>query len=566
MKIIESRIVENIKRKGLIYEVSLSYEECFCGSGYYVEITPVDIGSKRTISKRYTSFSYKECVLMSKKNKKSGLKRAVSVTNRLCMFLSLDEENKYAMAAALAKSEFGKKIEDNDFSSLFDAKKRSSEKDKITFDDVAGLKEVKEELYEIVDAVKNKEKYKKMGAKLPKGILFYGPPGTGKTLLAKALSGETESNFICVSGSEFTEKYVGVGAKRVRELFKEAKKKSPSIIFIDEMDSLCSKRVGDSNKEKDQTLNQLLVEMDGFNDSTDVVVIGATNRLDLLDNAVKRPGRFGKHIYIGKPDLQTRKELFEVHTKNKPLNDDVDIDLLSKKTHGLTGADISEIANNAAILAIRKERDSIKQDDFEESLEKIIAGLKSKTKRLGDKEKEVVSYHEAGHALLGLMLRNNKIQKISIIPHGQALGFVMSLPDEDRYLHSKEDLINEIKVILAGRVAESIMFSSITTGASDDLKKATNIAISMVCSYGMSSVNGLISRDISSIEDLSKLERNAVDEILNNAYSDVESIINDNKDNLSKIANYLYENEEMTLDELKEIFVGDSKMEAFFEN
>ena len=563
MKIIESRIVENIRRKGLIYEVSLSYEECFSGSGYYVEITPVDISNKRTISKRYASFSYKECVLMCKKDKKSGLKKAMNVTNRLCTFLSLDEENKYAMSAALAKSDFGKKIEDNDFSSLFDTKKRNSKKDKTTFEDVAGLKEVKEELYEIVDAVKNKEKYKKMGAKLPKGILFYGPPGTGKTLLAKALAGETESNFIYVSGSEFTEKYVGVGAKRVRELFKEAKKKSPSIIFIDEMDSLCSKRMGDSNKEKDQTLNQLLVEMDGFNDSTDVIVIGATNRLDLLDNAVKRPGRFGKHMYIGKPDLQTRKELFEVHTKNKPLNNDVDIDLLSKKTHGLTGADISEIANNAAILAIRQKRDDITQDNLEESLEKIIAGLKSKTKRLGDKEKEIVSYHEAGHALLGLMLGNNKIQKISIIPHGQALGFVMSLPDEDRYLHSKEDLINEIKVLLAGRVAESVMFSSVTTGASDDLKKATNLAISMVCSYGMSNVNGLISRDISSIEDLSKSERNAVDEILNDAYINVESIINDNKDSLSKIANYLYENEEMTLDELKDLFVDNVRMTMF---
>ena len=357
----------------------------------------------------------------------------------------------------------------------------SSTKPKTTFIDVAGLDEVKEELFEIVDFMKNPDKYKKMGAKIPKGVLFYGPPGTGKTLLASAVAGETNSSFFNVTGSEFVEKYVGVGAKRVRTLFEKARKEAPSIIFIDEIDAIGAKRHLESNNEKDQTLNQLLVEMDGFNKDSNVIIVGATNRLDLLDEALLRPGRFDRHIHIGSPNFHTRHEILKVHTNNKPLDPSVDLELLAKKTHGFNGAHLSNIANEAAIFAVRDNSPIITAVHFDKALERVIAGLESKNSTLIEKEKEIVSYHEAGHALVSNILGICPIQKISIVPRGEALGYVLQLPDEDRYIYTKEELIGKIKILLAGKASEEVIFNHQSTGAKDDLKKVTDIANQMVC-------------------------------------------------------------------------------------
>ena len=307
----------------------------------------------------------------------------------------------------------------------------SSSKPKTTFCDVAGLEEVKEELFEIVDFMKFPDKYKKMGAKIPKGVLFYGPPGTGKTLLASAVAGETNSSFFNVTGSEFVEKYVGVGAKRVRTLFEKARKEAPSIIFIDEIDAIGAKRHLESNNEKDQTLNQLLVEMDGFTKDSNVIIIGATNRLDLLDEALLRPGRFDRHVHIGAPNYHTRYEILKVHTNNKPIAPSVNLETLAKKTHGFNGAHLANIANEAAIFAVRDNSDVITEVHFDKALERVIAGLESKNSTLIEKEKKIVSYHEAGHALVSDLVGICPIQKISIVPRGQALGYVLQLPDED---------------------------------------------------------------------------------------------------------------------------------------
>ncbi|WIF94264.1 ATP-dependent zinc metalloprotease FtsH [Caminicella sporogenes] len=423
---------------------------------------------------------------------------------------------------------------------------------KIGFSDVAGLEEVKEELGEIIDFLKNPEKYKAMGAKIPKGILLYGPPGTGKTLLAKAIAGETNSKFIHASGSEFVEKYVGVGAKRVRTLFEKARKESPSVIFIDEIDAIGAKRSLESNNEKDQTLNQLLIEMDGFNNDQTIIVIGATNRIDMLDEALLRPGRFDRNIYIGNPDINSRKEIFKVHLKNKPINPNINIEELAKKTHGMSGAHISNIANEAAILAVRKNKKIIDKEDFDEAIEKVIGGLERKNSHIIDKEKRRVSFHEAGHALMGKILNTDLITKISIIPRSQALGYVMYTPEEERFLITKEELFNKIKVMLAGRAAEEVIYGNISTGAKDDLKKANQLAFQMVCEYGMSNLENRFFEPT-----LIKTCYNIIDEeinkIINSCYKDSFEIIKSKKDILCKIAESLYEKESLTGEELENI-------------
>jgi len=423
----------------------------------------------------------------------------------------------------------------------------------VSFRDVAGLEEIKEELQETIDFINNSQKYLKMGAKIPKGILFHGPPGTGKTLLAKAVAGETNSTFLYASGSEFVEKYVGVGAKRVRTLFEKAKKEAPSIIFIDEIDAIGARRNLDSNNEKDQTLNQLLVEMDGFNTNETVVVIGATNRIDLLDEALLRPGRFDRHVYIGNPNVNAREKIFEVHTKNKPLSENINIKELAQKTHGLSGAQLANIANEAAIIAVRHNKTLIDVDDFSAAIERVLAGLEVKNPSVLLKEKKTISIHEAGHALVSKILKTDMVQKISIVPRGQALGYVLKFPEEDRYLLTKKDLMYKIAGLLAGRAAEQIVFDDITTGAKDDLTKATDIAQEMVCSYGMSTL-GNISIEEYYIRHNFDVIRKEIKKIIDECYENAVKIVEDNKIILFHIADTLMEKEVITSEELDEIF------------
>ena len=430
---------------------------------------------------------------------------------------------------------------------------RNQDKPNVSFKDVAGLEEIKEELQETIDFINNPLKYKKMGARIPKGILFHGPPGTGKTLLAKAVAGETNSSFLYASGSEFVEKYVGVGAKRVRTLFEKAKKDTPSIIFIDEIDAIGTKRNMESNNEKDQTLNQLLVELDGFNSDDTVVIIGATNRLDLLDEALLRPGRFDRHIYIGNPNMAAREKILQVHTSNKPLDGSINIKELAKKTTGLSGAQLANIANEAAIIAVRNNKSFISPTEFEAAIERVIAGLELKNPNVLLKEKKIVAYHEAGHALVSKILNTDLVQKISIVPRGQALGYLLKYPDEDRYLLTKQELFNKIVCLLAGRAAEEIIFKEVTTGAKDDLDKATAIAREMVCSYGMSSM-GTLALDEVYIRYNYDAIRLEIKKITDSAYQEAKEIIQENIRILKHISKTLMEKETIDNKELDQIF------------
>ena len=430
---------------------------------------------------------------------------------------------------------------------------KEKNKSNISFKDVAGLDEVKEELQETIDFINNSMKYKKMGAKIPKGILFHGPPGTGKTLLAKAIAGETHSSFLYASGSEFVEKYVGVGAKRVRSLFEKAKKDSPSIIFIDELDAIGTKRNMESNNEKDQTLNQLLVEMDGFNTDETVIVVAATNRLDLLDEALLRPGRFDRHIFIGNPNVNTREKILQVHTKNKPIDKSIDIKSIAKKTTGLSGAELANIANEAAIIAVRRKKNTISSIEFDAAIERVLAGLEVKNPSVLHKEKETVAIHEAGHALVCKILNIDLIQKISIIPRGQSLGYVLKFPEDERYLLTKTQLLDRITGLLAGRAAEEIVFSEITTGAKDDLNKATNIAREMVCSYGMSDL-GTMALDENYMRYNSDTIRLEIKRITDERYLEALSILTENKFLLVNVADSLLQKETLDNIQLDEIF------------
>ncbi len=432
-------------------------------------------------------------------------------------------------------------------------KKEDGNKRKVYFDDVAGLDEVKEDLQEIIDFMKNPEKYNRMGAKIPRGIMFYGPPGTGKTLLASAISGETNSNFIYASGSEFVEKYVGVGASRIRSLFEKAKKQSPCVIFIDEMDAIGVSRSSDNNSERDQTLNQLLIELDGFNRYDNVVVIGATNRIELLDEALLRPGRFDRHIYIGNPNVRSREEILKVHLKNKPLDQDVDIKQLARKTHGMSGAHLANIVNEAAIFAVRENRSTIGNEEFNSAIERVMAGLKNKSTLVTEKEKKIIAYHEAGHALVGRILNNGLVEKISIVPHGQALGFVLNASSEDRFLMTKKELCEKIQQLLAGRAAEKIIFNEISTGAQNDLGKATEIANEMVCEYGMSTLGNRTFNHKKYLSGYENLINEEINLIIESAYKDAINILQSNLKILHSIANKLLVKETLSGQELERI-------------
>ena len=376
------------------------------------------------------------------------------------------------------------------------------EANKITFDDVAGVEEAKTELIEIVDFLKTPKRFTDIGAKIPKGVLLVGPPGTGKTLLAKAVAGEAGVPFFSISGSEFIELFVGVGSSRVRDLFEQAKKQAPCIIFIDELDAIGKSRASGGfyggNDEREQTLNQLLTEMDGFTEGENtIIVLAATNRPETLDQALLRPGRFDRQVLVDRPDLKGREAILKIHAQEVKLGDDVDLNAIATRTPGFAGADLANLVNEAALLAARNNRHAVSQADFAEAIERVVAGLEKKSRVLSEREKEIVAYHEVGHAMVGaLMTGSGRVEKISIIPRGMAaLGYTLQLPTEDRFLRSEEELRGQISTLLGGRSAEEIVFGSITTGAANDLQRATEVAEQMVTTYGMSDVLGPLAYD-----------------------------------------------------------------------
>ena len=372
----------------------------------------------------------------------------------------------------------------------------AGDKPAITFADVAGVEEAKQELTEIVEFLKYPEKFVALGARIPKGVLLVGPPGTGKTLLSKAVAGEAGVPFFSISGSEFVEMFVGVGASRVRDLFDQAKKNSPCIVFVDEIDAVGRQRgagLGGGHDEREQTLNQLLVEMDGFDTNTHVIVIAATNRPDVLDPALLRPGRFDRHVTLDRPDIKGRRAILDVHARNKPLDSTVDLDVLARQTPGFSGADLANLINEAAILAARANKKTIGMDELEEAIARVIAGPERKSRRISDHEKEIIAYHETGHALVMKALpHTDPVHKVSIISRGMALGWTMSLPEEDKYLISRDELMDQIAGIMGGRVAEEIVFGDITSGAENDIQKATAMARRMVTQWGMSDKLGTV--------------------------------------------------------------------------
>lgn len=448
------------------------------------------------------------------------------------------------------------------------AKLMLDSKVKITFKDVAGIDEEKQELEEIVDFLKNGEKYIKLGAKIPKGVLLVGVPGTGKTLMAKAVAGEAGVPFFSISGSDFVEMFVGVGASRVRDLFEQAKKHQPCIIFIDEIDAVGRQRgagMGGGHDEREQTLNQLLVEMDGFDENTNIIVIAATNRPDILDNALLRPGRFDRQIVVHRPDILGREQILDVHAKNKPLADEVDLKVLAKRTPGFTGADLQNLLNEAALLAARDNQTEINMHYLEEAIDKVIAGPEKKSRIISDEEKENTAYHEVGHALLAKLLKNtDPLHKVSIIPRGMALGITMTLPEKDHLTLKKSQLLDRITMLLGGRVAEEIIYGpdSITTGAQNDLEKVTSTARNMVATYGMSykmgnmaygksQENVFMGRDFGHQRDYSDEIAAEIDKevkkIVDERYNLAKELLLGNRDMLETIAKELLEKE--TLDE-----------------
>jgi cell division protease FtsH len=435
----------------------------------------------------------------------------------------------------------------------------SKSKHTITFDDVAGVDETKDELREIVDFLSDPKRFKRLGAKVPKGILLHGPPGTGKTLLAKAVAHESGATFLSQSASSFIEMFAGLGAARIRRLFKEAREAAPAIVFIDELDAVGAQRGSDISGERDQTLNQLLVEMDGFDSQDNVVVMAASNLLDKLDKALLRPGRFDRQVFVPPPDRNGRIAILKVHTASKPLGQDVDLERVARHGSGLTGADLANLANEAAILAGRAEREFIVQADFDNALERVVAGLESR-KIITDHEKQVIAWHEAGHAIASELLPSvDKVQKVSIVPRGKALGYTLNLPQEDRYLKTRQELIDYMKVLLAGRVAEQITFGRITTGASDDLKRVTAIARSMVNDYAMGThirSHQVPADDFMISESLRAIRDEEIQSISEEAYRGAHQLLSDHRDLLDEVAEQLLANEVIEHEEIKQIMTA----------
>jgi len=445
----------------------------------------------------------------------------------------------------------------------------------VTFDDVAGVDEAKEELQEVVEFLKEPEKFLSLGARIPKGVLLVGAPGTGKTLMAKAVSGEAGVPFFSISGSEFVEMFVGVGASRVRDLFDQAKRHSPCIVFVDEIDAVGRHRgagLGGSHDEREQTLNQILVEMDGFDTDTNVIVIAATNRPDILDPALLRPGRFDRRVVLDRPDLRGREAILAVHVKGKPLQGDVDLQTVAKLTPGFVGADIENLVNEAAILAARRNKKTIAMEEFQEAIERVIAGPERKSRLISEEEKEIIAYHEAGHAVVQKMLpKCDPVRKITIVSRGMALGYTMSLPENDSLLQSRSRFRDQMAGMLGGRVAEQIMFGDITTGASDDLERVTDLARKMVKRYGMSEKLGamtfgqkeeliFLGREISEQRDYSEAVAQDIDEEVRNligeAYERAEQVLTEQRDRLVAVATRLVEVETLDSDEFEAIMNG----------
>ena len=453
------------------------------------------------------------------------------------------------------------------------AKLMGGEKGKVKFDDVAGADEAKEDLAEVVEFLKHPKKFNDLGARIPKGVLLYGPPGTGKTLLAKAVAGEAGVAFFSISGSDFVEMFVGVGASRVRDLFAQAKKNSPCIIFIDEIDAVGRQRganVGGGHDEREQTLNQLLVEMDGFAANEGIIIIAATNRPDILDRALLRPGRFDRQIVVDKPDVTGRVAILRVHIKGKPIGKDADLDILARRTPGFTGADLANLVNEAALLAARRNKHEINMAELEESIERVMAGPERKSKVMSDNEKKLTAYHEGGHALVGMLLKHaDPVHKVTIIPRGRAGGYTLMLPKEDRSYVTRSELIDRLKVSMGGRVAEEIVLNEISTGASQDIQHASQIVRAMIMQYGMSNVLGPVAYggDPAQQYYFGQTQKNYSEEVageidkevqryMTEAYEVCRTIINENRDKLEAIAQALLDKETLTAQELKDIVFG----------
>ncbi len=453
----------------------------------------------------------------------------------------------------------------------------AGDKPAITFADVAGVDEAKQELNEIVEFLKYPEKFVALGARIPKGCLLVGPPGTGKTLLSKAVAGEAGVPFFSISGSEFVEMFVGVGASRVRDLFDQAKKNSPCIVFVDEIDAVGRQRgagLGGGHDEREQTLNQLLVEMDGFDTNTHVIVIAATNRPDVLDPALLRPGRFDRHVTLDRPDIKGRRAILDVHARNKPLDSTVDLDVLARQTPGFSGADLSNLINEAAILAARANKKVIGMDELEEAIARVIAGPERKSRRISDHEKEIIAYHETGHALVMKALpRTDPVHKVSIISRGMALGWTMSLPEEDKYLISRDELMDQIAGIMGGRVAEEIVFGDITSGAENDIQRATQMARRMVTQWGMSDKLGnvamghreelvFLGRDLGEQRNYSEEVAAIIDEeirsIVDHGYQTAKAILTQQRDKMDAVVEKLKVVETLDAKELDEILAREA--------
>ncbi len=420
----------------------------------------------------------------------------------------------------------------------------------VTFENIAGLDEIKDELYQIKDFIKHPDKYRRLGASMPGGILFYGPPGTGKTMLAKALAKESGVNFIYASGSEFVEKFVGIGASRIRSLFDKARSQKPCIIFIDEIDSIGATRNSDNNSERDQTLNQLLIELDGFYSEPGITFIAATNRIDILDEALLRPGRFDRHIYIPVPSFVARRDILKTHLAKKPVEANIDYDNLSLKMNGMSGAHIASVVNEAALMCVKKSKTKISGAELDEAIIKVVAGLRNKSIILSENERHRVACHEAAHAIVSHELAAGRISRISILPHGKALGFVLNTAQQERYLLTKTELMNKICVLLAGRCAEELIFNEITTGAENDLLEANSLAESMVCSYGMSQYKNKTFRNT---EASTATVNNEISEILNSCYEQTEQLLQENMPVLEAVAHILYKKEVLYEDEFYRI-------------
>ncbi|MFL0252124.1 ATP-dependent zinc metalloprotease FtsH [Clostridium neuense] len=446
-------------------------------------------------------------------------------------------------------------------------------KKRVTFEDVAGADEEKAELEEVVDFLKQPKKYMEMGARIPKGVLLVGPPGTGKTLLAKAVSGEAGRPFFSISGSDFVEMFVGVGASRVRDLFDQAKKNAPCIVFIDEIDAVGRQRgagLGGGHDEREQTLNQLLVEMDGFGINEGIIVIAATNRPDILDHALLRPGRFDRQVFVGAPDVKGREAVLKVHSKNKKLDPDIKLDVLAKSTPGFTGADLENLMNEAALLAVRDKKNSIGMVELEEAVKRVIMGPEKKSRVIDEEDKKLTAYHEAGHAVLGRLLPNgDPVHQVSIIPRGMAGGYTMHLPEKDSSYMSKSKLLDEMVGLLGGRVAEKLVIGDISTGAKSDIERATSIARKMVMEYGMSEELGTISfgkdqdevflgRDLGTNRNFSEEIAAKIDSeikrFIDDAYMRAEKLLKENMSKLDGVAKALLEKEKIEADEFEEIF------------